>query len=76
MERIGRLGVGFGGVDLRALIILSCPSVTSMNGALDRSDRCELLVGFVSGNYLVREFLSCGATGQFLACLELFSKAL
>jgi hypothetical protein len=49
MERIGRSGVGFGGVDLRVLFIPSCPGYTSPTGALDRSDRCEPFVGFASG---------------------------
>jgi hypothetical protein len=52
MERIGRSGVGFGGVDLRVLFIPSCLGTTGLNGALDRSDRCEPFVGFVSGDFL------------------------
>jgi hypothetical protein len=52
VERIGRSGVGFRGVDPRALFIPSCPGTTGMTGALDRSDRCEPLVGFVSGELL------------------------
>jgi hypothetical protein len=52
VERIGRSGVGFGGVDPRALFIPSCPGTTGLTGALDRSDRCEPFVGFVSGELL------------------------
>jgi hypothetical protein len=50
VERIGRSGVGFGGVDSRVLFIPSCPGVTGLTGALDRSDRCKPLVGFSSGD--------------------------
>jgi hypothetical protein len=49
VERIGRSGVGFGGVDPRVLFIPSCPGYTGLTGALDRFDRCELFVGFASG---------------------------
>jgi hypothetical protein len=48
VERIGRSGVGFGGVDPRALFISSCPGITGLTSALDLSDRCEPFVGFVS----------------------------
>jgi hypothetical protein len=65
MERIGRSGSGFGGVDLRLAVQPELPR-------LDRSDRCKALVGFVLGNYLLRVVLARGATGSFLACLELF----
>jgi hypothetical protein len=49
VERIGRSGVGSGGVDPRVLFIPSCPGVT---GALDWSDRCNPFVGFASGDFL------------------------
>jgi hypothetical protein len=52
VERIGRSGVRFGGIDPRVLSIPSCPGTTGLNGALDRSDRCEPSVGFVSGDLL------------------------
>jgi hypothetical protein len=52
VERIGRSGVGFGGVDPRVLFIPSCPGYTGLTGALDRSDRCEPYVGFASGELL------------------------
>jgi hypothetical protein len=52
MERIGRSGVGFGGVDPRVLFILSCPGYTDLTDALDRSDWCEPFVGFASGELL------------------------
>jgi hypothetical protein len=47
-EKIGRLGVGFGGVDPQVLFIPSCPGFTGLTGALDWSDRCELFMGFAS----------------------------
>jgi hypothetical protein len=40
------------GVDLRVLFIPSCPGVTGLTGALDRSDRCKPFVGFASGDLL------------------------
>jgi hypothetical protein len=52
VERIGRSGVGFGGVDPRVLFIPSCPGFTGLTGALDRSDRCEPFVGFALGELL------------------------
>jgi hypothetical protein len=52
MEQIRRTGVGFGGVDSRALFIPSCPGITGLTGALDRSNWCEPFVGFVSGELL------------------------
>jgi hypothetical protein len=52
VERIGRPRVGFGGVDPRVLFIPSCLGYTSLNGALDWSDRCEPFVGLASGELL------------------------
>jgi hypothetical protein len=52
VERIKRSGVGFGGVDLGVLFIMSCPGVTGLTGALDRSNRCKSFVGFSSGELL------------------------
>jgi hypothetical protein len=52
VERIGRSGVGFVGVDPRVLFILICPGYTGLTGALDRSDRCEPFVVFASGELL------------------------
>jgi hypothetical protein len=40
VERFGRLGVRFGEVDPRVLSIPSCPGMTGLTGALDRSYRC------------------------------------
>jgi hypothetical protein len=34
------------------LFIPSCPDYTGLTGALDRSNRCESLVGFASGELL------------------------
>jgi hypothetical protein len=56
MERIGRSGVGFGGVDPRVLFIPSCPGLIGLTGASNRSDRCVPFVGFASGELLD----SCG----------------
>jgi hypothetical protein len=53
VERIGRSGVGFEGVDSRVLFIPSCPGVTGLTSARDRSNRCETFVGFSSGELLV-----------------------
>jgi hypothetical protein len=52
VERFGRSKFRFGGVDPRVLFIPSCPGYTGLTGALDRSDRCEPLVGFASGELL------------------------
>jgi hypothetical protein len=43
-----------------------------VTGALDRSDRCEPFVGFVSGDFLTRVSLGRVGAGQFLAGLEVF----
>jgi hypothetical protein len=53
MERIGTSGVGFGVVDPRVQFIPSCPSVTGLTSASDRSDWCVPSVGFSSGEMLV-----------------------
>jgi hypothetical protein len=52
VERIGRSGVGFGGVDPWVLFIPSCPGYTGLTSALDRSDWCEPFVGFASDELL------------------------
>jgi hypothetical protein len=52
VERIGRSGVRFEGVDPRVLFIPSCPGYTDLTGALDWCDRCEPFVGFASGELL------------------------
>jgi hypothetical protein len=52
VERIGRSGIGFGGVDPRVLFIPSCPGVTGLTGTLDRSDRCKPFVGFATSDLL------------------------
>jgi hypothetical protein len=49
---IREIEVWIWGVDPRVLFILSCPGYTSLTGALDRSDWCESLVGFASGELL------------------------
>jgi hypothetical protein len=52
VERFVRSRFGFGGVDPRVLFIPSCPGYTGKTGALDRSVRCEPIVGFASGELL------------------------
>jgi hypothetical protein len=52
MERIGRSGVGFGGLDPRVLFIPSWSGLTGLTGASDQSDRCVPFVGFASGELL------------------------
>jgi hypothetical protein len=52
VERIGRSGVGFEGVDPRVLFIPSCPGYTGLTGALDWSNQCEPFVGFALGELL------------------------
>jgi hypothetical protein len=52
VEQFERSKFGFGGVDPRVLFIPSCPGYTDLTGALDRSDQCETLVGFASGELL------------------------
>jgi hypothetical protein len=65
MERIGRSGVGFGGVDPRVLFIPSCPGVTGLTGVC--------LVWDLPGvNFLTRVSLGRFVAGHFLAALELF----
>jgi hypothetical protein len=46
VDRIGRSGVRFGGVDPQVLFIPSCPGLTGLTGASDRSDHCVPFVGF------------------------------
>jgi hypothetical protein len=71
VERFGRSKFGFGVVDPWVVFIPSCPGYTGLTGALDRSDRCESLVGFASGELLVSCGFGLGAARQFLVCLEL-----
>jgi hypothetical protein len=52
VERVGRSGVGFGGVDPRVLVIPERPSLTGVTGATHRSDRCRGSAGFASGERL------------------------
>jgi hypothetical protein len=52
VERFGRSKFGFEGVDPRVLFIPSCLGYTGLTGALDRSNRCEPLVPFASGELL------------------------
>jgi hypothetical protein len=52
VERIGRSGVGFGGVYSWTLLIPSCLGYTGLTSSLDRSDRCEPFVRFALGELL------------------------
>jgi hypothetical protein len=69
MERFGRSKFGFGGVDPWVLFIPSCAGYTGLTGALDRSDRCESLMGFASGELLdscvFRSWCCCLVLGLF-----------
>jgi hypothetical protein len=60
VERIGRSGIGFVGVDPRVLFIPSCPGVTGV---------C-LVWDFPRVNCLTRMYLGRVLTGQLLAVLE------
>jgi hypothetical protein len=68
VERIETSGVRFGGVDHR-FCSSRAAQVSPVSGALDRSDRCERFVGFVSGellNLLVFGLCCCWSVlGQF-----------
>jgi hypothetical protein len=52
VEWIGKSGVSFGGVDQWVLFIPSCPGVTGLTGARDRSDQSEPFVGLASAELL------------------------
>jgi hypothetical protein len=52
MERLGRSGVGFEGVDPRVLFIPERPNLTGLTGAAHRSDRRKGSVGFALGEHL------------------------
>jgi hypothetical protein len=54
------------------LFIPSCPGLTSLTGASDRSDRCVPFVGFASGELLDSCVFGSWCSSQFLVCLELF----
>jgi hypothetical protein len=49
VERIGRSGVGFGGVDPWVAVHPESLGHTGLTGASHRSDRCQPPVGFCSG---------------------------
>jgi hypothetical protein len=68
VERIGRSGVGFGGVDPWVLFIPSCPGVTGLIGASDRSDWCVPCVGFASGELLDSCVFGSGCCWSVLGC--------
>jgi hypothetical protein len=59
VERFRKSRFGFGGVDPRVLFIPSCPGYTGLTGALERSDRCNLLWVFARVNVWVSLLLSC-----------------
>jgi hypothetical protein len=53
------------------LFIPSCPGYTGLTGALDRSDRCEPLVGFASGDLLDSCVFGSWCCWSVLGLLEL-----
>jgi hypothetical protein len=65
VERIGRSGVGFGGVDPRVLFIPSCPGVTGLTGVCPVWDLPRV-------NCLTCVSLGRVVAGQFLAVLVVF----
>jgi hypothetical protein len=69
VERFGRSGFGFGGVDPRVLFIPRSPGHTSLTGASHRSDRCRSLLGFAQVNVWVSSLPSrvaaVSSLGQF-----------
>jgi hypothetical protein len=66
VERFGRSGFGFGGVDPRVLFIPTNSGHTGLTGASHRSDRCRPLLGFSRVNIWVSSLLSRGATVSIL----------
>jgi hypothetical protein len=72
VERIGRSGVGFGGVDSRALFIPSRLGTTGLPVLLTGLTGVTPLWDLSQVNCLVRVSLGCVVAGQFLADLELF----
>jgi hypothetical protein len=69
VERIGRSGVGFGGVDPRVLFIPSCPGHTRLTGVSPLWDWPRV-------SCWIRVSLGCVGAGQVLAVLEVFWLAL
>jgi hypothetical protein len=59
----GNQEVDLGELSHASMFIPSCPGLTGMTDALDRSDWCKALVGFVLGNFLVHVVLARGAAG-------------
>jgi hypothetical protein len=69
VERFGRSGVGFGGLDPLVLFIPTSSCHTGLTGASHRSDRCRTLLGFARVNVWVSSLLShvaaVSSLGQF-----------
>jgi hypothetical protein len=69
VERFGRSGVGFGGVDPQVLFIPMNSSHTGLTGASHWSDRCRPLLGLAQVNIWVSSLLSrvaaVSSLGQF-----------
>jgi hypothetical protein len=69
VERFGRSGFGFGGVDPRVLFISTNSCHIGLTGASHRSDRCRPLLGFARVNIWLSSLLSCvdvvSSLGQF-----------
>jgi hypothetical protein len=72
------IGVGFGGVDPRALVIPRAQVLTGLTGASHWSDRCRLLVDFCScecfGEFLVVSCCCYFEFGQFWSSVGLFGR--
>jgi hypothetical protein len=70
VERSGRSGVEFGGVDPRVLFIPTSSGHTGLIGAFHRSDRCRPLLGFARVNVWVSSLLSRVAAVSSLGRFE------
>jgi hypothetical protein len=69
VERFGRSGFGFGGVDPRVLFFPRSPGHTGLTGASHQSDRCRPSLGFARENiwvsYLSSRVVAVSSLGQF-----------
>jgi hypothetical protein len=70
VERLGRSGVGFGGVDPRVLFIPSNPGYTGLTGAMTGLTGVSPLWDLPRVSCLTRVSLGLVGAGQFLAVLE------
>jgi hypothetical protein len=66
VERFGRSGVGFGGVDPRVVVHPESPGFTGLTSASHRSDWYRPPVGFCSGERVDEfPFVLCGCCFEF-----------